>query len=305
MPALKDHELSCIFPLLSDADLAALADDIEANGLGEPIVLFEGKILDGRNRYRACMSKGIDPRTIQFDGADPLAFVLSKNLHRRHLTESQRAMVAAELANMRHGGNRKDQAANLPLDRTQAEAAEMLNVSGRSVRTAKHVIEEAEPEIVEAVKAGDIPVSTAAKVADLPAKEQRKIAKSKEPAKAAREAVKKKEAKPEPVAPAQEEAEPPADSIEAFVGSLNKLCKMLDGWKKMFGEAIDAYPLGRKFVHVESITLNIDAARKALWQSRPTNECNCTRTGGSVRADCKACHGCGKCAASRVLKGSR
>lgn len=197
MASLQDHEFACIFPLLSDADLAALADDIEANGLREPIWLYEGKILDGRNRYRACVMKDSDHRIEEYRGKDALGFVISKNLHRRHLTESQRAMVAAELPRFQVGDNQHNGgSANLP---TLPKIAEKLQVSERSVRSAQHVKDEAEPEIVEAVRAGDIPVSTAAKVADLPAKEQRKIAKSKEPAKAAREAVKKKEAKPESI----------------------------------------------------------------------------------------------------------
>lgn len=80
------------------------------------------------------------------DGTDPVAFVLSQNLHRRHLTESQRAAVAAKLANMTRGGDRRsDQSANLHFENspvTISQAAEMLNVSERSVKTARKVQEE-------------------------------------------------------------------------------------------------------------------------------------------------------------------
>jgi hypothetical protein len=95
MSALPYHPLANIFPLLDCGELAAQADDIRINGLREPIVLFEGAILDGRNRYRACAEAGIDARLETYDGNDPLAYVVSLNLKRRHLDESQRAMVAA------------------------------------------------------------------------------------------------------------------------------------------------------------------------------------------------------------------
>ena len=60
---------------------------------------YEGiKILDGRNRARACDAAGVTPRYVEFDGKDPAAFVLSQNLARRHLGPSERAMVAARMA---------------------------------------------------------------------------------------------------------------------------------------------------------------------------------------------------------------
>ena len=187
---LQDHSLASIFPLLSDADLSALADDIETNGLREPIWLFENKILDGRNRYRACVLKDVDPLVEHYQGKEPLGFVISKNLHRRHLTGPQRAMVAADIANMNQG-ERTDLEPSANLQKVSvADAAKMLNVSDRSVATAKQVQGEAEPEIVEAVKAGKLPVSTAAKVAKLPKAKQKKVAAAKNPAKEARDAVK-------------------------------------------------------------------------------------------------------------------
>ncbi len=83
-------------------------------------MLHEGAILDGRNRYRASRVVGVDAPLTQFDGADPLAFVVSLNLRRRHLDESQRAMVAAKLATMKVGGDRRsDHSANWQNDRAQ------------------------------------------------------------------------------------------------------------------------------------------------------------------------------------------
>jgi hypothetical protein len=122
-------------------------------------------ILDGRNRYRACLAAGVGPVFRPFTGDDPIRFVLAANIHRRHLTESQRAMIAAQIATRQHGGDRKsDQAATLPVDiPTQTEAAEMLNVSERSVRTARKVLEQAEPADVKAITEGKATVSGIAK----------------------------------------------------------------------------------------------------------------------------------------------
>ena len=86
--------------------LKALAEDIKAKGLTEPITLYEGKVLDGRNRYRACDLAEVELRQdhfTQYEGDDALGFVVSKNLRRRHLNESQRAAIAAEIANMPEG----------------------------------------------------------------------------------------------------------------------------------------------------------------------------------------------------------
>lgn len=97
MEALKDHEIASIFPLLPESELEALAADIKANGLREPIVLHEGKILDGRNRYRACKIAGVEPRVEQHRANGSLVeFVFSMNYHRRHLTQSQKATSATE-----------------------------------------------------------------------------------------------------------------------------------------------------------------------------------------------------------------
>ncbi len=176
------HPAANIFPMLSNAEFSALVEDIRANGLRESIKLCGGSIIDGRNRYRACIEADVEPRFENYGGSDPIRYVVSLNLHRRHLTESQRAMVAAVIANMEHGGDRREQAANLPLDPTphqpavtQAEAAELLNVSERTVRAARKVQNEGAPELVAAVQAGDVSVSAAADVATLPVEEQVEI----------------------------------------------------------------------------------------------------------------------------------
>ena len=161
MSAPKFHALANLFPLLDGDEFDALVADIRAYGLRQKIILFDGMILDGRNRYAACLEAGIEPRFEVFNGADPLAFVVSSNLARRHLSASQRAMVAAKLANMRQG-ERTDLKPPANLRKvSQSDAAKLLNVSDRSVSSAKAVYDQAVPELIEAVEKGEIAVSKA------------------------------------------------------------------------------------------------------------------------------------------------
>ncbi len=153
-----------MFPPMDESSLAKLTADIKENGQREPITLFRGKVLDGWHRYQACCKLGIEPEIKIFDGNDEqaLAYVLSANLNRRHMTPSQRAMVAARIAEMRQGARTDLQpSANLPKV-SQTQAASMLEVSVRLVGDASEVIEKGEPDLVAKVESGAIAVSTAA-----------------------------------------------------------------------------------------------------------------------------------------------
>lgn len=95
------HPAAELFPLMKGTDFGLLVEDIDANGLREPVLLYQGLILDGRNRLRACEIAGVEPRFVESDGVgSPLALVLSRNLHRRHLNEGQRAIIAARAKGM-------------------------------------------------------------------------------------------------------------------------------------------------------------------------------------------------------------
>lgn len=96
---IEVHPAANIFPLMDEESLAKLADDIHHRGQEESCVLWQGKLLDGRNRWLACQKLGIDPETCELeeDDIDPVQYVLSANLHRRQLTESQRALVAVRV----------------------------------------------------------------------------------------------------------------------------------------------------------------------------------------------------------------
>jgi hypothetical protein len=154
---MRNHPYADLFPMMDDAEFHALCLDIVANGLQEPIVTFAGQqILDGRNRYKACLKVKVTPKFQAYWGKDPLQFVLSKNLHRRHLNESQRAMLAATIKEMGRG---KTQIC-VP---TNGQLATTLNVSERSITDANRVLAEAPKKTVRKVMAGTVSVSAAKK----------------------------------------------------------------------------------------------------------------------------------------------
>ena len=113
------HEYAALFPMATEAELQDMAADIKERGLLCPVVTLDDKVLDGRNRVRACEIAGVPPRFQEYAGADPLADVVSWNLKRRHLTTSQQAGIGADVANMRQGERTDlEPSANLPLDRS-------------------------------------------------------------------------------------------------------------------------------------------------------------------------------------------
>ena len=179
------HEVANLFPLMGTDEFEALKADIAAHGLKEPLWTHKGKLIDGRNRCRACQELGVTPQTREWDGKGSLvAFVVSVNLHRRHLSAGQRAAVAADMEPMlakeakerqrAAGGDRKSRTAKEkavsvkekvpePI-RVQArdQAAKLAGTSGRYVQQAKAVKEKA-PELYEKVKAGQMTLPQASR----------------------------------------------------------------------------------------------------------------------------------------------
>jgi ParB-like chromosome segregation protein Spo0J len=169
IPGAKDfHELANLLPMIGTEAFAKLRTDIEKYGLLEPITLWDGKILDGRNREKACRELGIEPKYVEYTGNDPVGFVLSKNAHRRHLTPSQLGMLAVKLAGLSKG--RPDLNASAF---TQDEAAARLGVSKRILQFAQKVHSEAIPEVATLVEAGLLTVDKAATLAKATPEEQR------------------------------------------------------------------------------------------------------------------------------------
>ena len=97
---MEFHAAAMFFPLMTGEEFERFKADINAHGLRVPVQLWQGKIIDGRNRYRACQELGVDVRTeelVDLVGKDPTAYVLTVNLHRRHLSASQRAIALSWL----------------------------------------------------------------------------------------------------------------------------------------------------------------------------------------------------------------
>lgn len=176
MTTLEFHPVADIFPMMSDREMDELVADVHQHGVREPVWLHrDGRIIDGRNRYLAAQTarRSVETRTYDGDDAGLVAFVVSLNLHRRHLNESQRAMVAARIANL-HRGQRTDRV-DTAIAVSQQEAADQLSVSVDSVQRARRVQESGIPELVEAVETGKVAVSAAAEIATTPPEEQRQV----------------------------------------------------------------------------------------------------------------------------------
>jgi hypothetical protein len=179
---MKHHPIADVWPMMDEAKLHELADDIRKNGQLVPVWLYEGKILDGRNRWAACKIAGVEPKTKEYTGNEPTAFAVSLNDRRRHMNKGSLAAVAAELepffaadAKRRQrdsGGDKKSAIAKSvmekvpePIEKKPApparqEAAKSVGVNDRYVSDAKKVKNEA-PEVFERLKAGKITLQDA------------------------------------------------------------------------------------------------------------------------------------------------
>jgi hypothetical protein len=186
-----------------------------------------------RNRYRACVLKGIEPRFREQRPADPLGFVVSANLHRRQLNAGQRALVVETLATMRQGGDRRSDQAAIIAECNQATVAKLGKVSPRTISTAKALKRDGIPAVVDAVKRGEVPIARAAAFANTvpPLDQARLIAEHGSPADAVNATIKakadraaKKRPKPKPdVRAAADRASLDLHGQRAFVNQLEML----------------------------------------------------------------------------------
>lgn len=188
----KPHELCLAFPEMPSDQFARLLASIRDHGLLHPIMLFEGAILDGRHRYKACEELDIEPRFEQYTGNDAAAFVLAENMARRHMTQSQLAHSAAGMKDYYERKARERQEATQinggkppvgaerrqPSDdagRTADKLAEVSGVGARTINRAIKVREHGTVELNAAVASGDIALTQAEKIASLNENVQKKI----------------------------------------------------------------------------------------------------------------------------------
>ncbi len=155
------------FPNDGDEEVQSLADSISKNGQQKDIELLDGKILDGRNRWMACLRAGVKPRTVNVNPKDPVAYVLALNLDRRHLDATQQAMVAGRAKEIYEkqakerlktkGGHSGP--VNLPEASGDARdlAGKAIGVSGKSVDHAVKVLEKGSKQLIEACDSGKVP----------------------------------------------------------------------------------------------------------------------------------------------------
>lgn len=192
------HELSLAFPDMPAEQFKLLADDIRKNGLNHPIVLLDGKILDGRHRYRGCIEVGVAPMFRDFmegnpdesSHGDPVAFVTSENASRRHLNTSQLAHAIAamagwereqakkrQVAGLRHGDSPSVQPCTNGSEhgRTSEKLAAKTGVSARTVDKAIKVREAGIPEVNQAVASGEVSLNMAEKIVKLSPAAQRRV----------------------------------------------------------------------------------------------------------------------------------
>lgn len=168
---LSFHPIASIFPMMTGDEFDALVADIAENGQREPIYTHDNQIIDGRNRYNACLKLGLKPIIREWDGIGSLvSFVVSLNLHRRHLTSSQRAVIALDVLPMleqeakERQGERTDLTSVKDLthdpQRASEQAATIFGTNRQYVSDAKRIAAEA-PEVLDSVRSGDMTITEA------------------------------------------------------------------------------------------------------------------------------------------------
>lgn len=161
------HPLCTLFPRMGGAEFDALCADIKANGLREAITLHNGMILDGGTRYRACVAAGVEPVFCEFGGGNLVSFVLSANLHRRHMTQGQQAAIVASAQDWAKAQpeGRPQKPGNVAAFSTVAERAAQSGAGERTQRMADKVAK-ADPALARKVAHGEVSLPKAVRQVD-------------------------------------------------------------------------------------------------------------------------------------------
>ena len=171
MSQLNTHPIADIWPMMSDDDLQGLSNDIKHQGLLTPVWLYEDKILDGRNRAKACQMAGVKVETKTYTGDNPVAFAFSLNEKRRHLSSGARAALAVEAKPLYEAEAKKRQGQRTDLSdanfqqkvaesQSRDKAATDFGTNHQYVNQAEKVKAQA-PEVFEKLKQGKVSMQDA------------------------------------------------------------------------------------------------------------------------------------------------
>jgi hypothetical protein len=309
---LPIHPYAEIFPPMIHPEFDRLCGDIAVNGLQDEIVLYEGKVLDGRHRYLACLARMVTPRFREYAGecGSPLSYVVSRNLHRRQLTESQRAFVAARLKPLFEEEARQRQLAGLkqgdhppvsanlrkrekPEENASSaqKAAEAMQVSARSVEFADQVKKQGIPELVEAVARGELAVSAASRIARLPAEQQKEVlARIQNGLKPNQALAHTADARPSEDT-VDDAGRPLPDQVKAIFqrrNELRALCRQMDALDReiaRLGQATVGF-----FLDAARAQNHLRQAKQEVWAAQPAHVCpSCS----GAESACALCRGQG------------
>ena len=186
-------EFESLIPPLHPDELAQLEANILAEGCRDPLVLWDDVLIDGHNRYAICRKHGIPFTTVQAALVtsidDAILWIVSNQLGRRNITDFTRGELALRTKPIIEARAKAKQATstggvNPQLMQISAQAgivtrkvvAQAAGLSHDTIRKIEKIQTSAAPEVLAAVRAGEISINAAAKVADLPAEEQAAIA---------------------------------------------------------------------------------------------------------------------------------
>ena len=300
MKDLTIHPLCALYPDLPEDELQALADDIRQNGQMMPILRWGKVVLDGKNRLKACGIAGVQPNFEDWYPTDPkdearsheeaTSAARSLNFHRRHLTPSQKSLVAAgETANLQSV--------------TVAQAAAEMQVSERSVSSARKVLQNGSESLKDAVRNGEVTVSDAASVVDLPKSEQTaavsavRNGKSPTVRKAAErepgdETEHKRPRTKDGKSSVPKSLQQVAESVKEFRSAINATGRLREQIREIC-ESPGGVKAARVWSDMQRMLEQISVNLKTLqfWSACP--ECKITDKHSKPEANCKLCRGHG------------
>jgi len=264
------HPAASLFPLIEGEAFESFVADIKANGQMDPVTLNKaGQVIDGRNRLRACERLNIAPVTTVYQGDDVYRFVISHNLHRRHLTDSQRAMIAARIATRKHGvrSNEPQIPRTGDLPPSVGEAAVLLDVAENQVTKAKRIIRDGTDGLVEIATSGHVPITTAARVAtELSPDEQdayvERVKAGADPVKAAPPDLKQQKRDKNRNRDRRPQASPKYGSRRKHTELVDALIITLDGAAYAFAEIKQATDFDNSVTKEEAVRLTDDLSKQ-------------------------------------------